>query len=395
MQSLAKEVKQELTGRIVPFWEGLRDEEYGGFYGYQDFDLNVQKTYEKGCILNSRILWFFSNAYLTLKDEKLRADAEHAYRFMKQACVDREYGGVFWSVTYDGKPLDTTKHTYNQAFCIYALSSYYEASGDTEALELAKKLFTLIETTCMDEVGYLEAFTRDFKPESNEKLSENGVLADKTMNTLLHVFEAYTELYRVSGDEKVRRRLLWIMNVFAEKVYNPKLHRQEVFFDKHYNTILNLHSYGHDIEATWLIDRACEVIGDPAITAKFAEMNKAIVKNIADIAYDKASGSLLNERDKDKINTWRIWWVQAETVIGFMNAYQKHYGGKEYFEISSSVWKFIQEHIIDKRPGGEWHSQIDDNWKPADFKPMVDPWKCPYHNGRMCMEMMRRLAENA
>ena len=104
MQSLAKEVKQELTERIVPFWEGLRDEEYGGFYGYQDFDLNVQKTYEKGCILNSRILWFFSNAYLTLKDEKLRADAEHAYRFMKQGCVDREYGGVFWSVTYDGKP---------------------------------------------------------------------------------------------------------------------------------------------------------------------------------------------------------------------------------------------------------------------------------------------------
>ena len=123
MQSLAKEVKQELTGRIVPFWEGLRDEEYGGFYGYQDFDLNVQKTYEKGCILNSRILWFFSNAYLTLKDEKLRADAEHAYRFMKQACVDREYGGVFWSVTYDGKPLDTTKHTYNQAFAIYALAT--------------------------------------------------------------------------------------------------------------------------------------------------------------------------------------------------------------------------------------------------------------------------------
>lgn len=163
MQSLAKEVKQELTGRIVPFWEGLRDEEYGGFYGYQDFDLNVQKTYEKGCILNSRILWFFSNAYLTLKDEKLRADAEHAYRFMKQACVDREYGGVFWSVTYDGKPLDTTKHTYNQAFAIYALSTYFDATGDTEALELAKSLQQIIETHCTDEYGYLEAFTLRFQ----------------------------------------------------------------------------------------------------------------------------------------------------------------------------------------------------------------------------------------
>ena len=394
-KKMREEIKKHLTEGIIPFWKGMRDDEFGGYYGFLDYDLNLDKKAEKGCILNSRITWFFSNAYTLLKDESLLEEAKHGYAFLKDHCLDKEYGGIYWSLNYDGTPKDTTKHTYNQAFCIYALSSYYEASGDAEALELAKKLFTLIETTCMDEVGYLEAFTRVFKPESNEKLSENGVLADKTMNTLLHVFEAYTELYRVSGDEKVRRRLLWIMDVFAEKVYNPKLHRQEVFFDKHYNTILNLHSYGHDIEATWLIDRACEVIGDPAITAKFAEMNKAIVKNIADIAYDKASGSLLNERDKDKINTWRIWWVQAETVIGFMNAYQKHYGGKEYFEISSSVWKFIQEHIIDKRPGGEWHSQIDDNWKPADFKPMVDPWKCPYHNGRMCMEMMRRLAENA
>ena len=240
MQSLAKEVKQELTGRIVPFWEGLRDEEYGGFYGYQDFDLNVQKTYEKGCILNSRILWFFSNAYLTLKDEKLRADAEHAYRFMKQACVDREYGGVFWSVTYDGKPLDTTKHTYNQAFAIYALSTYFDATGDTEALELAKSLQQIIETHCTDEYGYLEAFTRDFKPESNEKLSENGVMAEKTMNTLLHVFEAYTELYRVTKDPFTGDRLRFMMDLFADKVYNKEKGRQEVFFDRTWNTLIDL-----------------------------------------------------------------------------------------------------------------------------------------------------------
>lgn len=243
MQSLEKEVKQELTGRIIPFWEGLRDEEYGGFYGYQDFDLNVQKTYEKGCILNSRILWFFSNAYLTLKDEKLRADAEHAYRFMKQACVDREYGGVFWSVTYDGKPLDTTKHTYNQAFAIYALSTYFDATGDTEALELAKSLQQIIETHCTDEYGYLEAFTRDFKPESNEKLSENGVMAEKTMNTLLHVFEAYTELYRVTKDPFTGDRLRFMMDLFADKVYNKEKGRQEVFFDRTWNTLIDLYSY--------------------------------------------------------------------------------------------------------------------------------------------------------
>ena len=153
MQSLAKEVKQELTGRIVPFWEGLRDEEYGGFYGYQGFDLNVQKTYEKGCILNSRILWFFASAALATGREDLRAEADHAYRFMTQHCVDRTNGGVYWSVTYDGKPLDTTKHTYNQAFAIYALSAYYRLTKNADALALARSLFEAIESHCTDAGG--------------------------------------------------------------------------------------------------------------------------------------------------------------------------------------------------------------------------------------------------
>ena len=312
MQSLAKEVKQELTGRIVPFWEGLRDEEYGGFYGYQDFDLNVQKTYEKGCILNSRILWFFSNAYLTLKDEKLRADAEHAYRFMKQACVDREYGGVFWSVTYDGKPLDTTKHTYNQAFAIYALSTYFDATGDTEALELAKSLQQIIETHCTDEYGYLEAFTRDFKPESNEKLSENGVMAEKTMNTLLHVFEAYTELYRVTKDPFTGDRLRFMMDLFADKVYNKEKGRQEVFFDRTWNTLIDLYSYGHDIETSWLIDRGTEVLGDPAYREKLLPITGEIAENIYNTAYK--NHSLMNECERGVDDTTRVWWVQAEAV---------------------------------------------------------------------------------
>ena len=304
---------------------------------------------------------------------------------------DKEYGGIYWSLNYDGTPKDTTKHTYNQAFCIYALSSYYEASGDAEALELAKKLFTLIETTCMDEVGYLEAFTRDFKPESNEKLSENGVLADKTMNTLLHVFEAYTELYRVSGDEKVRRRLLWIMDVFAEKVYNPKLHRQEVFFDKHYNTILDLHSYGHDIETAWLIDRGCKVLDDPELTQKMYAITKDLTAQIYKVAFD--GHSLANECDRGVVNVHRVWWVQAETVIGFLNGYEKEPEKTEYLEAAEKEWAFIRDHVIDKRPGSEWFWEVDPEGNPYPDRPIVEPWKCPYHNGRMCMEVMKRIPE--
>ena len=181
MESFVQEIRQHLETRLIPFWEGLKDEEYGGYYGYVDYDLHTDKKYEKGCILNSRILWFFSQVYMLLKKENLKEDARHAYLFLREHCLDQEYGGVFWSVTYDGRAADDTKHTYNQAFAVYALSAYYDAVKDEEALELAMELKCLIEERCTDPLGYLEAFTRDFKPADNEKLSENGVMAEKKL----------------------------------------------------------------------------------------------------------------------------------------------------------------------------------------------------------------------
>lgn len=386
---MKEEVTKHLTENIIPFWKALRDDTYGGYYGYMDYNLNVDKTAEKGCILNSRITWFFANAYILLKDETLLDEARHGYEFLRDHCIDKENGGIFWSMTYDGKPLDTTKHTYNQAFCIYALSSYYDASGDEEALKLAKELQVLIESKCTDEIGYLEAFTKDFQPESNEKLSENGVLAEKTMNTLLHVFEAYTEFYRVSHDEEVGERLKWIMDVFADKVYNPQLKRQEVFFDKNYNTIIDLYSYGHDIETAWLMDRGVEVLGDAHYKEKMSPITETLAENVYKVAFD--GHSLANECCKGEVNDHRIWWVQAETVIGFLNEYQKHPQKENFLEASEAEWEFIKEHVIDKRTGSEWFWEVHPDGSPIADRPIVEPWKCPYHNGRMCMEVIRRL----
>lgn len=388
---MVEEVKNHLLNTIIPFWKNLRDDENGGYYGWLDYDLKLDKKAVKGCILNSRITWFFANAYTLLKDESLLDEARHGYEFLKEHCIDKENGGIYWSIRYDGTPEDTTKHTYNQAFCIYALSSYYEASGDKEALDLAKQLFALIEEKCTDEVGYLEAFTKDFKPESNEKLSENGVLADKTMNTLLHVFEAYTELYRVSKDEAVKKRLMWIMDTFADKVYNPKLHRQEVFFDANYNSIIDLHSYGHDIETAWLMDRGTEVLGEPEYTAKMSPITKDLTAQIYKIAFD--GHSLANECCKGEVNTHRIWWVQAETVVGFLNGYEKDSSKKEYLEAAEHEWEFIKEHVVDKREGSEWFWEVRPDGTPFEGRPIVEPWKCPYHNGRMCFEVIRRMSK--
>lgn len=386
---LKSEVKNHLETKILPFWKNLRDMENGGFYGYVDFDLNIDKTAVKGCILHSRILWFFANAAMTLGDKTLLEYADHAYEFIKKCCIDETYGGIYWAVTYDGKIADDIKHTYNQAFAIYALSSYYDASGNKEALELAWKLYELIETRCKDSEGYLEAFDRNFEPVSNEKLSENGVMAEKTMNTLLHVFEAYTELYRVTKDEKVGENLRWILEIFADKVYNPKRHRQEVFFDAHWNTLIDLHSYGHDIETAWLIDRGCEVLGDQALSEKMQAITKDLTAEVYKTAFK--DNSLLNECEKGVDDVSRRWWVQAETVVGFLNGYEKAPEHKEYLEAVFGQWDYIKTNLVDKREGSEWFWDLDENGVPATKKPIVEPWKCPYHNGRMCFEVIRRL----
>lgn len=386
--SMAVEVREHLVKDIVPFWQKLEDKTYGGFYGFMGPDLVVDEKAEKGCILNSRILWFFSNAAKTLKCDALLADAAHAYKFMREYCMDKEYGGVYWSVSYDGKPEDTTKHIYNQAFAVYALSSYFDASGDIEALQTAFELFSIIEEKGFDEGGYKEALDRAFAPASNDKLSENGVMADRTMNTLLHVFEAYTELYRVSKDERVKNKLLWILETFRSKVYNPALHRQEVFFDNDMNSIIDLHSYGHDIETAWLLDRGLDAIGDAKMKEEWAPIVADLVAQVYKVAY--YNDSLSNECERGVVDKKRVWWVQAEAIVGFYNEYQKNPAHTEYKEAAEHIWEFIKKYVIDKRDGSEWFMHVSDEGVPEMDKPIVEPWKCPYHNGRMCMEMIRR-----
>ncbi len=410
--TMRDEMLSHLRGNIAPFWLGLIDREYGGFYGLLTYDLKLDKKAVKGCILNSRILWFFSNLLLLEKRSGERpggsTDKEkactQAYDFLKKAFLDRENGGVYWSVSYNGEPDDKTKHTYNQAFAIYALSSYFDASGDKEALNLAYDLRRVVEEKCRDKEGYLEAFSADFKPAGNEKLSENGVEAVRTMNTLLHVYEAYTEYLRVlkkadmniscgfdlvKEKEAVENDTRFILDIIADKIYNPTLKRQEVFFDRDYNSLIDLHSYGHDIEASWLVDRGLDILDDPVYTEKIRPINDTLAGQIYERAY--VDHSILNECEKGVDDTTRVWWVQAEGVLGFMNAAAKcRAAGDEeaalkYEEAAEDIWGYIKDKIIDKRPGSEWYSQVDKDGNPDPSRDIVEPWKCPYHNGRMCI----------
>lgn len=388
----AKVFKEHLENNLIPFWNKMKDETNGGFYGYADAEGNPDVKSVKGVILNSRILWFYSSAYQLLRKSELLEMADHAYRFLVDFCFDSQYGGVYWSVNYDGTVCDDTKHTYNQAFAIYALSAYYQASKRKEALNLAYVLYRVIEEKCRDSNGYLEAFKRDFTPSSNEKLSENGVLAERTMNTLLHVLEAYSELYHADPFYEVGDSIRSILRLFEKKIYNSEKQICDVFFDSDYHSLIDLESFGHDIETSWLIDRGCSVLEDKAYQKEMQPMIDGLAEAAYCNAFDKRQNALNNEREGNRIDSQKIWWVQAESVVGFYNAYQKNPQKTEYLYTAEKIWEFIQSHVIDSR-SGEWIESIPVDNLPDSGQALVHPWKCPYHNGRMCMEMIQRLSQ--
>lgn len=388
----AKVFKEHLENNLIPFWNKMKDETNGGFYGYADAEGNPDIKSVKGVILNSRILWFYSSAYQLLHKPELLEMADHAYRFLVDFCFDSQYGGVYWSVNYDGTVCDDTKHTYNQAFAIYALSAYYQASKRKEALNLAYVLYRVIEEKCRDSHGYLEAFRRDFTPSTNEKLSENGVLAERTMNTLLHVLEAYSELYHADPFYEVGDSIRSILRLFEKKIYDSEKQICDVFFDSDYHSLIDLESFGHDIETSWLIDRGCSVLEDKAYQKEMQPMIDGLAEAAYRNAFDNRQNALNNEREGNRIDSQKIWWVQAESVVGFYNAYQKNPQKTEYLHTAEKIWEFIQNHVIDSR-SGEWIESIPSDNMPDSGQALVHPWKCPYHNGRMCMEMMQRLSQ--
>ena len=382
---MQQEIRDQLEQKILPFWENLMDTENGGFYGYMDNHLILNRMADKGCILNSRILWTFSEAARLLDREKYTPFAKHAYRFVERF-TDPDNGGVYWSVTYDGKPADTTKHTYCQAFAIYGLAAYYRLTGEKEALDRAMDLFRIIEGQCRDAGGYLEALKADFSPESNEKLSENGVMASRTMNTLMHVVEAYTELYRAWPDGQVMVATVEGLNQFLAQIYNPEKRRMEVFFDNSFRPLLDMQSYGHDIEGSWLIWDAVETFIQPDGREPWRKMCLDLLESATERAF--TDHGLHYEIVNGEVNTNRAWWPQAETMLGFEFGWRMT-KDPAWIDRMRTQWAYICRHTVDPREGSEWFNELREDGTLIMEKPIVEEWKCPYHNGRMCLRLIR------
>lgn len=390
LEKYKKDLENELF-QILDFWQkNTTDKVHGGFYGKIDNDNKIFAEAPKGSVLNSRILWTFSAAYnLTNKPGYLQT-AETAFVFLRDHFIDKEFGGVFWTVDYKGNPLDTKKQIYALAFAIYGLSEYYISSQNKEAKELAISLFNQIVEYSYDNDngGYIEALTRDWKDIDDLRLSKKDANEKKSMNTHLHLLEAFANLYRVWTNEKLQERITELIFIFLNHIIDPESNHLILFFDEKWNKKSNIISYGHDIEAAWLIEEAALVLGNPSLVEQ-VKKKSVLIANAATDGLD-TDGGLWYENDLDEgyLIKEKHWWPQAEAMVGFFNAWQIT-RDDSFLQRSVSSWEFIQKHLLDKK-NGEWFWGVKyDNTIMDEDKAGL--WKCPYHNGRACIELIKRI----
>ncbi len=387
------ELRAELLENILPFWiNRTADTSHGGFIGEINHQMEINAAADKGLVLNARILWTFSAAYRYFPEVNYAEIAERSYRYIMKHFQDKEYGGFYWSVDYAGKPSELKKQVYGQSFVIYALTEYYRAFQTDDALQTAITVYRLLEQHAHDEVhqGYIEALSRDWKPTANLSLSDKDLNEKKSMNTHLHVMEAYTNLYRVWTSDELRNSLSELIQLTLQNIIDPDQHRFRLFFGEDWEVKSDHVSYGHDIEGSWLLVEAAEVLGDHELLDRVrrvaVDMAQAVYENGTDNdggIWNEADGSGLTDANKD-------WWPQAEAMVGFYNAYQLS-GNPSYRTAALNAWHFIKTYIVDKAEG-EWHWGVDQAGRPLPHGPKVSAWKCPYHNSRACLELLERLA---
>lgn len=385
-----KQFENELTDNILNFWvKEVYDTTRRTFFGRITNDGRKFPDAALSAVLTTRILWTFSAAYRFYPTAIYKKMADEAYRILMETFWDNENGGIYWSVFPDGRPDDTKKQFYAEAFFIYAMSEYWLAFKDEKAKQIAVSMFMLMEKYAFDPEfgGYIEANTADWKETDDQRLSPKDLDVKKSMNTHLHILEAYTNLYRIYKDEQLKEKLEHLIRIFLDKILDEKTGHLILFFDKDWTVRSEIDSYGHDIEATWLMHEAAEVLGNHDIVE---EVEKVAVK-MTDVTVAEglaAHGGMYYEKAEGHLQEQFDWWPQAEAVVGFFNTFQIT-GEQKYLRQSEKSWKFIQDYIIDKQKG-EWFWGVGPDLKPLRGD-KVGPWKGPYHNGRMCMEMIRRI----
>ena len=391
MIQLKNEVSANLTRNLLPFWSTkMVDYKNGGYFGRINGDNQVFPKEDKGGILNARILWTYSSAYRIYKDTAYLRLAARSKDYIMAHFIDKEFGGAYRSVKSTGEPSDTRKQTYTQSFFIYGLAEYYRATGDKEALEAAKNIFNLFEKYALDKKsdGYFEVYSRDWKRTHDKLIGESTANDEKTMNTHLHLMEAYTNLFRVWPDKNVGVRLRALVDIFLDKIIDAKTSHLICFLDKDWKKNSAVDSYGHDIESSWLLNEAAGLLGDPALLAKVKDVSIKIANAAAEGL--NPDGSLNYEKNltNGRVSTERSWWAQSECIVGYLNAYELT-GNEKYLDNAINCWNYTNNHFVDNKNGG-WFSSVSESGVASGEKGGF--WVCPYHNGRMCMEVVERIS---
>jgi mannobiose 2-epimerase len=385
-----EEMDRELQS-ILQFWMlNTPDEKQGGFIGRIDGGDRLHPEASKGLVLNSRILWAFSAAWRHTGQWIYRPVATRAYEYLSTRFLDPIAGGAFWCLDSTGEPLDTRKRIYGQAFALYGLSEYYRATADSAALDKAIGLFRVIEAHSFDTEhgGYFEACDRDWRPLDDLRLSEKDANEKKTMNTHLHVLEAYTTLYIVWPDRVLEDKIRRLLDIFKNRVFDPATGHLGLFFTADWQVRSGLVSYGHDIEAAWLLHEAATVIGDREWIDRTAELCLRIARTTEE-GLD-VDGGLWYEREDGHLVAEKHWWPQAEAMVGFLRAWSIS-GDQRWWDASVGAWTFVKNHIRDPK-GNEWFWGVDSGGVPMTGQDKAGFWKCPYHNSRACMEIARLLS---
>jgi cellobiose epimerase len=390
-----KELKAEVAGNLLPFWiRHAVDKERGGFYGAVTNNLQVLNDIPRSAILCARILWTFSAAYRLFGAQEYLSMARWAYDYLRRTFWDKEYGGLFFTVDSSGRPVMDRKHYYAQAFGVYGFSEYFRATTESESLTLAQTLFRLMEEHGFDPVhgGYIEGSGRKWDDLVEMRLSPVDLECRKTMNTNLHILEAYTNLLRVWDDPLLKARHKALVETTVAHIIDPATNHFKLFFDDDWTSLSDVRSFGHDIEGSWLLWEAAEVQEDDELRQRI----RGPVLAMADAVYREAleeDGSILYEADRrGVVNTGKAWWPQAEAMVGFYNAYQLS-GREEFARAAYRLWEYIQTRIVD-RVHGEWFKQLDRDGTPDLSHYKIGPWDCPYHASRACYEMLARLEKN-
>lgn len=392
---LKEQAENELRSNILDFWcRHAVDNENGGFYGYISGNLDTDALHDKASVLNARILWTFSAAYRLYGDKKYLEMAARAYEYIRDRFINREHMGVYWMLDHTGMPKDTKNQVYANAFVIYGLSEYYRAVGDDSALELAIGLYRTLERHARDKKhgGYLEALACDWSPLSDMSLSEKDMNVPKSMNTHLHVLEAYTNLYRVWKPDELRESLKALLETVLDHIVDSSTWSFRLFFGMDWTPCDDITSYGHDIEGSWLIHEAAEVLGDCALLERAVKTAVNMAESVFQAGVDRKFGGIFNEKHGTSLDDNKDWWPQAEAVVGFFNAWQLS-GKGAFLDEALKTWRFIDMYIAD-RNNGEWRRSVSRDGRPLAGDERISPWKCPYHNSRMCFEIIRRAADH-